>query len=173
MTVLFTTALVVLLAFACWFDLRERRIPNLLTIAGLLTALGLRLVIGVDAATQGAEGALFAVLVGLAPFTFGLMGGGDVKLLGAVGAFVGVNRLFGALLMVGVVGGLLALVEATRQRAMLRALRNVAGFARQWLQFGRPVAVATIESPEAMTVPYGVAIALGSLLWWFVGGSSL
>ena len=173
MTVLMTLALVTLLVVAALFDLRERRIPNAVTLSGVAVALTIRLVWGWGSVLEGGTGVVFAVLVGLAPFTLGLLGGGDVKLLGAVGAFVGMHRLFGALLVVAVVGGVIAMLEATRQRAFRRALVGVGRFARQLVWFGPAGITSTIESPEAMTVPYGVAIAVGSLLWWFFGGASL
>jgi prepilin peptidase CpaA len=173
MTILMTVAFVALLVLSSWFDLRERRIPNAVTVGGIGVGLSCRLAWGVGSVLQGAEGAGFAVLVALAPFALGFLGGGDVKLLGAVGAFVGVDQLFGALLLVALVGGVLAMLEAVRRQAFLRVLTNVRSFATQWVLFGRAGLTPTIESPEAMTVPYGVAIAVGSLLWWLFGGSSL
>ena len=173
MTILTTVAFVALLTLASWFDLRERRIPNALTVGGVVVALCLRLTWGWGSVLQGAEGAGFAVLVALAPFTMGFLGGGDVKLLGVVGAFVGVDRLFGALLLVALVGGVLAVLESVRRQAFLRAMANIRGFAMQWVLFGRAGVTPTLASPEAMTVPYGVAIAVGSLVWWFYGGASL
>ena len=136
-------------------------------------ALCLRLAWGWGSVLQGAEGAGFAVLVALAPFTMGFLGGGDVKLLGVVGAFVGVDRLFGALLLVARVGGVLATLESVRRQALLRVIANIRGFAMQWVLFGRAGVTPTLASPEAMTVPYGVAIAVGALAWWFFGGASL
>jgi prepilin peptidase CpaA len=168
-----TVAFVALLALASWFDLRERRIPNALTVGGVGVALGLRLAWGWGAVLQGAEGAGFAVLVALLPFTMGFLGGGDVKLLGVVGAFVGADRLFGALLLVALVGGVLATLESLRRQAFLRVIANIRGFATQWVLFGRAGVTPTLASPEAMTVPYGVAIAVGALAWWFFGGASL
>jgi prepilin peptidase CpaA len=173
MKILLTVAFVALLVLASWYDLRERRIPNGLTVAGVVVALCIRLAWGWGAVVMGAEGTAFALLVALAPFALGFLGGGDVKLLGAVGAFVGVDRLFGTLLLVALVGGVLAVLEAGRRQALLRVLANIRGFAMQWVLFGRAGLTPTIESPEAMTVPYGVAIAVGSLLWWFIGGVGL
>lgn len=173
MMILMTVVFVALLALAAWFDLRERRIPNPLTLGGVVVALCLRLAWGWGDVLQGLEGAGFAVLVALAPFALRLLGGGDVKLLGMVGAFVGVQRLFGALLLVALVGGLLAMFEAVRRQAFVRVVTNLRVYAMQWVLFGRAGVTPTIESPETMTVPYGVAIALGSLMWWFFGGAGL
>jgi len=168
-----TVAFVVLLTLACWFDLRERRIPNAVTLVGVVVALMMRLGSGWGSAAVGAAGAGLAVAVALAPFALGFLGGGDVKLLGAVGAFLGSDRLFGALLFAAMAGGLLALVEAVRQRALGRALVNTYRFGKQWVLFRRAGGTPTLESPGVMSVPYGVAIAAGSLAWWFIGGVRL
>ena len=173
MTTLVTVALVALLVLACWFDVRERRIPNVLTFAGAAAALLLRLALGWGSALEGAAGAGLAVVLALAPFALGFLGGGDVKLLGAVGAFMGTDRLLGALLLVAVMGGIIALLEAVRRRALRQALVNTYGFAKHWVLLGRTGVTARLESPESMSVPYGVAIAVGSLLWWFYGGVSV
>jgi prepilin peptidase CpaA len=173
MTTLSTIALLALLGPACWFDVRERRIPNVVAVAGAIAALLLRWSMGWGPLFDGLLGAGLALLVALTPFALGLLGGGDVKLLGAVGAFVGADRLFGGLLLIAVVGGVLALVEAVRRRALGRTLTSTISLGKQWMLFGRAGTSATLESPEHMTVPYGVAIAVGSLMWWFMGGTAL
>ena len=173
MTTHATVALVALLVLACWFDVRERRIPNALTLAGATAALLLRSGWGWGSVLEGAAGAGLAVAVALVPFGLRFLGGGDVKLLGAVGAFMGTDQLLGALLLVAVVGGVLALFEAIRRRALGHALANTFGFAKRVMLFGRAGVAPTLESPLVMSVPYGVAIAVGSLLWWFFGGVSV
>jgi len=173
MTTVSTVAFLALLGPACWFDVRERRIPNLVTVAGAIAALLLRVSLGWGPLLEGLLGAGLALLVALLPFALGLLGGGDVKLLGAVGAFVGADRLFGGLLLIAVVGGVLALVEAVRQRALRRTLASTVAVGKQWMLFGRAGVAPTLESPGIMAIPYGVAIAVGSLVWWFMGGTTL
>ncbi len=173
MTTLSTVALLALLGPACWFDVRERRIPNVVTVAGAIAALLLRWSTGWGPLLAGLLGAGLALVVVLTPFALGLLGGGDVKLLGAVGAFMGVDRLIGALLLIAVVGGALALGEAVRRRALTRTLASTFDLGRQWVLFGRPGVTPALESPNAMSIPYGVAIAVGSLVWWFIGGAPL
>jgi Flp pilus assembly protein protease CpaA len=91
-------------------------------------------------------------------------------LLGAVGAFLGVERLFGALLFVAVAGAMLAVGEAVRRRALVHALANTYSVAKQWVLFRGAGVTPTLQSPGVMSVPYGVAIAVGTLVWWFIGG---
>ena len=166
-------AFVALLACAAWFDVRVRRIPNALTVTGLVVALALRALVGGDALLAGAAGAGLALLVALPPFALRALGGGDVKLLAAVGGFMGPGLLPGALLVIAVLGGALALCEAARRRALTRTLVNTYGFAKQWATFGRFGITPAISSSGRLTIPYGVAIAVGSLVWWLWEGAGL
>ena len=114
------------------FRSRARRIPNALTLVGAAVGLLLRAPHGGAVVVDGAAGMGIAVLLALPPFALGFLGGGDVKLLGAVGAFLGLGHLPGALAFVALAGGVLALLEAARHHALKRALANPSGFARNW-----------------------------------------
>ena len=78
-----------MLAAAAWTDYRSRRIPNVLTVTGLAAALVLRAVVGPGAILDGLVGALLAFVLTLPLIVLGVMGGGDAKLLIAIGAFMG------------------------------------------------------------------------------------
>lgn len=76
-------------AALCWFDMRERRLPNILTVP----AAGLALTAAAWSAIDGAPSALLGALLwtGLygAAFLLRGLGAGDVKLAPALGALVG------------------------------------------------------------------------------------
>jgi prepilin peptidase CpaA len=174
MTALSTTVVVCLTALllaAAWFDARERRIPNALTVGGILLALTLAAADGLAGLVPALAGAGIAMAVALPVFLLGGLGGGDVKLLTAVGAFLGPARLPIALVAIALVGGVLAAHEIVRQRAVRRALTNLrliaTGFGRdafmRWNEESSDQRL-TVHAPEAVTVPYAVAIALGVLL---------
>src|SRR5262249_31013395 len=110
-----TTAFVGLMLVAVVLDVRSRRIPNWLTGTGLIAALVLRSVMGRDSLVGGLSGAGLAALVSLPLFAIGALGGGDGKLLIAIGGFMGPGRLAGALLMIALVGGALAVLDAYRR----------------------------------------------------------
>ena len=150
-------------------DLRSRRIPNRLTAGSLIIALVLRGIVGLGPLLDGLAGAGLALAVGLLLFALGGFGGGDAKLLVVVGAFLGFGPTVGALLLIGVLGGLLGIFEAVRRRSILPAAYNAAGMMRRWVTFGRKGEGRTLESPGAVAVPYGVAIATGAVAWWFWG----
>jgi prepilin peptidase CpaA len=168
-----TAAFVAVMAVAAFLDLRSRRIPNALTVTGAAAALILRAPLGWEALADGFLGIGLALLLTVPFFLVKALGGGDVKLMAAVGAFMGPEELFGACLLIGLLGGLLALFEAVRQGALRSVLINVVYMVVRWFSPLRRELTPTLTSPAAMTVPYGVPIAIGAVIWWFSGGSML
>jgi prepilin peptidase CpaA len=160
-----TFALLALTVAAVGWDLRTRRIPNMLTASGFLVALVLRAFHGSDALAAGFLAAVLAFALAVPLVLAGGLGAGDAKLLAAVGAFVGPAALPIVLLVTALVGGLLAVAVATRRGAMGETLRH----ARVLLTRPTPdVQRRTLATPGALAVPYAVAISTGALAGWWV-----
>src|SRR4051812_32160617 len=102
--------LLAMLAWAAFGDCRARGIPNKLTlplaIAGILQSL-----CALHTATPGQAMFGFAAGFGLTilPFAMGAMGGGDVKLMAGVGAWVGPERVLLVFILAAIVGMLMVL----------------------------------------------------------------
>jgi prepilin peptidase CpaA len=168
-----SAALTLLLGAAAWTDYRSRRIPNALTIAGLGVAVLLRAVLGPEAILDGLVGALLAFVLTLPLIVLGVMGGGDAKLLIAIGAFMGPRHFLTAATLIAIIGGMLAVVDAGRRGVLLPVLYNCGQIMKHWATFGRRGANRSFASVGALTIPYGIAIAAGALLWWFAGVQGL
>jgi prepilin peptidase CpaA len=146
-------------AVAVVTDVRSRRIPNALTAALALAALGLHAAQG-WAAFGIAVATLLAVLI-LGSFVFSLhwLGGGDVKLLAGAAATLGFPDAVPFLAYTAVGGGLLALAVAVATGRLREVLASVALVLRPFAYKGT-VAVA----PAApISLPYAVAIAFGAV----------
>ncbi len=150
------------LAWAMVSDARHLMIPNwtciIIAAAYLPAALLGSVDISVIALHYGVGAGLF--LAGLYPFSRGLIGGGDLKLLAAAGIWTGWNDLWSYLVLVALLGGALAVVVliARRLQKKLPILDKV-----EWLKGG--------DGP-VKPIPYGIAIGLGAG-FLFPGNSAL
>ncbi|MFB0872391.1 MULTISPECIES: prepilin peptidase [unclassified Sphingobium] len=137
-------ALGALLIVAAITDLRARIISNRLNLAIALLALPWWVACGVspwpDMAIQLLTGAVvFALFAAL--FAFGLMGGGDVKLLGALALWFPWQVTLSLLVLMAMLGGLVTLVTIVHHRIA--------------------------RKPGQPEIPYGVAISIAGL--WVLG----
>ena len=162
-----------LVCTAAWLDFTTHRIPNWLTVTGLAAALTLRAPLGLSALVSGLEGAGLGLVVALVLYALRAIGGGDVKLLGAVGAFFGYPEVISALALMAVLGSAFALVSVVRRGLLPLLIFNTVDLVKSWRTLGRAGHLRTLDSPGALTIPYAVPIAVGTLIWWFGGGQSL
>jgi len=165
---------VALAAAAGWTDWRSRRIPNWLTVPGLLVGVAVNTLAngwpGLKASLLGAGLGLLLLL----PFVFlRSLGAGDWKLAGALGAFVGPAVLANLLMGSVFVAGAMALVLVIYKRRFVETLRNIGRMLRSMLTFHLPPAEVSLDNPESLKVPYGIALALTTLLFgiWQIWGA--
>lgn len=167
-SILVGAALLAVLAVACWTDLTTRRIPNRVTVGGMLLGVALHALHGFGGLTGSLFGIAAALLLAAPFFATGVIGGGDAKLLMAVGAFFGPVQFLWAALAIAAAGGVLALAEAARRRMLGPVLASCGRLLLAWLTVG-PRAASGFGPRQPLAVPYGVAIAAGSGFWWFFG----
>jgi prepilin peptidase CpaA len=168
-----SVALSALMVAAAVFDVRTRRVPNALTVSGFVIAIVLRFVAGPGTGIDGLTGAILAFVLSLPFFVLGVLGGGDAKLLVAVGAFMGPRDLLMAMLIIASVGGIIGALDAARRGVLLPVLYNCGDILKSWATMGRRGSNRSLASSGAVAIPYGVAIGLGALIWWFAQVSSL
>jgi prepilin peptidase CpaA len=157
-------------ALACWFDIRTRRIPNLLTFGGAAVALGYSLVTaGPNGLATSALGWLAGAALFLPFFVLGGMGAGDVKLVACLGAWLGPLTAVYVDLYAAVAGGVMALALALATGYLGQALTNVWLLLAHWRVVGiRPLPELTLEGARGPRLPYAVPIAAGAVAAiWF------
>lgn len=163
--------LAVLVSVAAILDARTRRLPNWLTVSGFL--LGLVIAAWNGRFGAAVAGAVLALAVYVPLFALRAMGGGDVKLMAAVGALAGFRAWLPIFLLTAMIGGCLAVALVLKSSATGRTLRNL-GLILGELGHGRPPSQRhpelSISSPQSLTLPHGVSIALGVLSYLVLSG---
>jgi prepilin peptidase CpaA len=157
----------VLLSLAAgWTDLRSRRIPNWLSVSGAVVGVVANTVLGGWAGLKTSLLGLVVALGLLLPFVLlRSLGAGDWKLAGAVGTFTGpailVDLLIGSIFAAGVMAlGLVIYKGRFRQ-----TLRNIGHILVSLVTFQLPGSRVSLDNPDALKVPYGVALALTVVLY--------
>jgi prepilin peptidase CpaA len=158
-----------MLIVACISDLRTRRIPNALTFPAVATALLFHLLTGGwSAAGWSIAGCLLGFFLFFPLFALRGMGAGDVKLLAAVGAWLGPSQVLIVALATSLAGGVIALAVALGHGYLKAACRNVWVLLVHWRVTGvRPLEDVTLTGSRGPRLAYAVPIAIGTLvtLW--------
>jgi len=164
---IFIMKLVLLMPLAViviYYDVRYRRIPNLVVVAALVAGLCINTsFLGLPGTIASLKGLGLAFLPMFLMHIFGAMGAGDVKLFAAVGAVVGVALVPMTFVVVVMLGAALAVYSMLRSGTVFSTLHGVlrifVGVLPGWEmpRFAMP-------PDRSHTIPYGVAIMLGSVI---------
>lgn len=162
------TALVVLACVlalaAALLDLRSRRIPNTLTYPAVIVAFGLRALSGnLHLLVPGLLGLAVGFLLILPAYLFKAMGAGDLKLMAALGAFLGPKAILTVFLNSLIAGGLIALMYLALRGELMVGLRNALGLVARLLRKRSAYVPPEQEWTSIGKIPYGVAIAIGTV----------
>ncbi len=162
--------LLVLLLAAAVFDVLYRRIPNWLTVSGVVVGIAINTAIGPPVAglvfSLAGLGVAFGIYVAL--YALRAMGAGDVKLMAAVGALVGWERWFGIFFVTALIGGVMALILVVARRRLKKTLFNV-GFILSEMKSLRPAYLAKeeldVKNKKALGLPHGAVIAVSTVFY--------
>lgn len=166
-----------LVAAVC--DLQTRRIPNLLTfpllLAGLIWAVWNG---GLSSLTEAAGACFLLALPYVILFIFANGGAGDAKLMGAIGAWLGLTQGVVVLFCVAATGIILAIAKAAMRRQAKIVLISVFVSAYTFmlsLTSHKMQCAGTLtngEQSDSMDIPYGVAIftgvIVGGIIVWYL-----
>lgn len=169
MTPLQAAATLIALVAAVW-DLRTRRIPNVLTFSAAAAGIVFNGYVG---GLMGVGWATAGCLVGLAfflPFfVLGGMGAGDVKLLGALGAWMGPAATVWLALFSLIAGGVMGLAVAVVYGYLHQAFANITWMFQFWRSEGpKPVPEVTLATHKGPRLAYAVPVFAGLMVTlWF------
>ena len=161
--------LAALVLAAALFDFRTRRIPNWLCAAGILCGFICQIWLSQWAgAREAALGAGLALLIYVPLFALRAVGGGDVKLMAAVGSLAGPSSWIAIFLITALVGGALALILIAIKGRFRRTMRNVGVLLTELGHLRAPHHVEPeldVASGRGLRLPHGCTIAAGTLLY--------
>lgn len=163
-----TIFLLIMTIVAAGFDIRTHKIPNLLTFPAMLVALCYYTTVhGWSGFLFSAGGLGAGIALLLMPYLMGGMGAGDAKLMGVVGASLGVEKTLMAFLFIAAMGCVYALIVVVIQRHRFKGYFKQLWYTAQTFMLTRKyVPVESESAAEARPkVYYGIAIAAGTILY--------
>lgn len=147
-----------------YYDVRFRRIPNVLVLAALVAGLVINISFrGAPGALSSLSGLAVAFIPMFLLHVFGAMGAGDVKLFAAIGAVVGLPLVPLTFVVVVMLGAVLAIYSMIRSRTVLSTMHGVLRIFVGLLP-GWEMPRFSLPPDRQHTIPYGVAIMLGSVI---------
>jgi prepilin peptidase CpaA len=162
--------LLVMLLAAAVFDVLYRRIPNWLTVTGVVLGIAMNTLIGPPEAGLVFSLAGLAVAFGIYAALYALraMGAGDAKLMAAIGALVGWERWFGIFFVTALIGGVMALMLVVVRGRLKRTLFNVS-FILSEMKSGRPAYLKNeeldVKNKKALGLPHGAVISVSTVFY--------
>ncbi len=142
-------------------DLRSRRIPNWLTISALVLGFAWHLANGTW--REAVWGTLLGAVIYLPMWLAGGRGGGDVKLMAALGAWLGPASWIQLFVLTALIGGIWALILVIAKRRLLATLQNIWSILRSLVTGRQPA--HRLGNETALAIPHAAIVALAMLAW--------
>ena len=156
---------------AVFTDMKARKVPNRLVLAGIVIGLlAQAFLLDGEGIVSALKGLAFGFGLFLPLYLLRVMGAGDVKLMALVGCFTGSPAIFGVVLCTLLAGGVLSLAFSLKMKSVRQMLRNS-------IFMLMPSAIKIASDKQSAnfvmvnsvgTLPYAMAIAIGTagyLIW--------
>ena len=156
---------IILTVIASAVDVRKKKIPNWLSVPGIVLGIGVNTVAGGWLGCKGSLlGAGLALGLLLPLVLLRALGAGDWKLMGAVGSFLGWQLFLFVLLGSIFASGIMALIQMYRVGRVLETLRNMWTLVKGFFVFGlKKNPQISLDNPRLLKLPFGVAVAAATI----------
>lgn len=157
---------------ASLFDLSRYRIPNAIPVAGLLISLIRHLELqGLNSVCPWLAGMVIPLILYFVLFRWRMFGASDGKLMAAVGSYVGVPGVFSVLFFSLLAGAILSAWKVIFCKNALERWLRLRTYVMQIVRTGHiePYYDRTRDGDEGV-IPFGVAIAFGTLFYFALYG---
>ncbi len=161
--------LIAILLAAAASDIRFHKIPNWLTYPAMLAGILYHsMVNGLDGLFLSITGAGVGIAVLLVLYLMGGMGAGDVKLMGAIGGLLGPKGVFAAFIFTALTGGIYTLFFLAFHGYLKETFQRYWMILKTFVFTKRLIYFPPSEKEKEVRLPYGIAIALGTLFSVFM-----
>ena len=155
---------------AAAIDIRERRIPNWLSLSGVLGGISLNsLTGGVDGLLLGLLGVVTGFFLLFFAYLLGGMGAGDVKLMAAIGALTGPVFVLESFIYIALIGGAIGLILIMKKRGIWKSIKAFL-FTITYMRSEIGTIVIKEDKQSSTSFPYGAAIVAGTICAFGFGG---
>jgi prepilin peptidase CpaA len=159
--------LLFILAVSIVTDVKYKKIFNGVTLPGIMLGLLFGLLAGFpDAFFNRLIGLTLGFAVFFILFLSGYMGGGDVKLVAAIGALTGYPFIVDAIFFGILAGGLYAVVFMLVKKRFLENMTSIFRFILSIINPWRQT--HSLKREDSLKIPYGVCISVGTLIAFFI-----
>jgi prepilin peptidase CpaA len=164
------TLSILLTVVAGLVDLRTRKIPNWLSVPGIVVGIGVNTMVG---GWPGCKASLLGTGLALGlllPLVLlRALGAGDWKLMGAVGALMGWRMMLVVLLFSIFAAGLMAVIATMRTKRVVATLKNMCVLVQGFVTFGlRPNPEISLDNPALIKLPFGVSVAAATIACYLI-----
>ena len=162
------------LVVAAIIDGKQLKVPNWITFPMILSGWVFNTtVLGWEGLGLSLVGTVVGLALLLPAYAIGGMGAGDVKLLAGVGAWVGSTVTFYAFCLSAIIGGVIAVAMVLCRRGWNKHKTQFFMILNEITTVGSPTELATIAAERKssmLLLPYGIPIAIGTILYFFWAG---
>jgi prepilin peptidase CpaA len=162
----------ILVATAAIFDIRYRRIPNWLVLAGIIVGFIWNVYTsGWSGLLRASEGLGLGFILYFPLYLIRARGAGDVKLLAAVGAIAGPANCLWIFMLTAILGGIIALVILMFRGRVRKTFYNVGWIIQDLIHFRAPFRSSgelDVTTPKGMRLPHAAMIAVGALAFIYM-----
>jgi prepilin peptidase CpaA len=154
-----------LLGISAFTDLKYHKVYNWITFPGMILGIGFNTIFyGLPGLRDSLIGLLTGGLFLLLGFLWGGIGGGDIKLLAAVGSLKGYSFVLWGGAYGIILCGIMAVITMVRQKVLIQSLKHI--FYTLFSLLIPKLKLVPLERKDSSSLPFGFFIASGMILYW-------
>jgi len=154
-----------LVGISAFTDLRYGKVYNWITFPGMVLGIGLN---SISYGLPGLRNSLIGLLTGglflILGFAWGGIGGGDIKLLAAIGSLKGYSFVLWGGMYGIILCGLMALITMVRQKVLIQSIKRI--FYTLFSLLIPKLKVVPLGKKDSVPLPFGFFIAVGMIFHW-------